>query len=413
MNLHAYFWNLSEEALAETEKILRDPAHPKFVKRMLTLLSRCDQTEDIFALLGKDQFAAAWPGIRKAWNQSAERLDFRDWWETIYEGILAEKGKPKTPQGEALNQLRLLGERIKNTRLAKGWSQKDLALRSGLKQADISLLESGKKNITLATLGRLNKVLESELLVLPPPGWPGDSLAIFLDHAERHIFHSFFHTRKDFDSLAQIDGLFWKLVMDAGAMTSNSTAGQYLRCFAISSHGAYRATCRMVLSGQVWESIMTLRGCLENALYALHIFKNPSALEVWLRRAENAESTKKCQNEFAIGKVKATLKSIDSVLHAKVGELYGELIDFSAHPNQLGIHARIIKQQDNKAVQVHYFALDSFPELHSVYRYGFTKTTEIGIMSLKILRLIFKDLFERLGLEEELQRLENGLKKTD
>ena len=48
-------------------------------------------------------------------------------------------------------------------RLARGWTQIELAERSGISQADISRIERGLSNATEATLGKLADVLDAEL----------------------------------------------------------------------------------------------------------------------------------------------------------------------------------------------------------------------------------------------------------
>jgi len=48
---------------------------------------------------------------------------------------------------------------IKEARVQKNISQKELALQTGMRQPDISMIEEGRKNITLQTLFRLCKVL--------------------------------------------------------------------------------------------------------------------------------------------------------------------------------------------------------------------------------------------------------------
>jgi transcriptional regulator with XRE-family HTH domain len=49
---------------------------------------------------------------------------------------------------------------IKESRIKKGLSQKELALRLGMKQPDVCSIEKGKKNITLETLTLLCKALD-------------------------------------------------------------------------------------------------------------------------------------------------------------------------------------------------------------------------------------------------------------
>jgi len=57
-------------------------------------------------------------------------------------------------------------------RLAKGWSQSELARRAGTKQANISKLENGLANPTVDFLRRVAQALETELTVRIGPEQP-------------------------------------------------------------------------------------------------------------------------------------------------------------------------------------------------------------------------------------------------
>lgn len=161
MKVAKYFWNLNERSLKETTSILKNHRHPKFNERMVILLSRCDRPKELFSLISKREFVEAWPGIRSYWVKIAKISDFRDWWETIYEQILEELGqKSRKPKGESARSFLKIGRLIRTVRVQKGFSQKELAVRSGMKQPDISKIEEGKKNITTATLLRLCKILD-------------------------------------------------------------------------------------------------------------------------------------------------------------------------------------------------------------------------------------------------------------
>lgn len=161
MDVSKYFWDLNEDALRETRHILKHPGHPKFVMRIVRVLSRCQNPKEIFSLIPKEEFVKAWPRIRWYWKKIARESDFRSWWETIYEGLLKEYAhKEKKPQGGAPILFLKIGRIIRETRAQKGLSQKELAVKTGIKQPDISKIEEGKKNITLATLSCLCKALE-------------------------------------------------------------------------------------------------------------------------------------------------------------------------------------------------------------------------------------------------------------
>jgi transcriptional regulator with XRE-family HTH domain len=52
-----------------------------------------------------------------------------------------------------------LGQKIRQLRKQKGWSQEEFADKCGLGRAHMSLIERGQQNLTLATLESLCKVL--------------------------------------------------------------------------------------------------------------------------------------------------------------------------------------------------------------------------------------------------------------
>ena len=54
---------------------------------------------------------------------------------------------------------RRLGERIRNYRRKKGWSQEELANVSGLHRTYVGSVERGEKNLTLSTLQTIAKTL--------------------------------------------------------------------------------------------------------------------------------------------------------------------------------------------------------------------------------------------------------------
>jgi DNA-binding Xre family transcriptional regulator len=157
-----YFWDLNEKALKETEDILRNSEHAKFQSRMIRLLSRCQSPKELFSVISKEAFIDTWPRLRRYWARIGKESDFRDWWQTIYEEILRSQGKGKKIAGEPSSLFKKVGVKIKEARIGRDMSQRDLALAVGMKQPDISKIEEGRKNITLGTLARICKYLDIE-----------------------------------------------------------------------------------------------------------------------------------------------------------------------------------------------------------------------------------------------------------
>jgi|GEM_PF-406936 len=169
MNIEKYFWDLNESALKETSGILKNPVHPRFAARMVTLLSRCDRPKELFSLISREEFVEAWPKVRAYWIKIARHSDFRDWWESIYESLIEkQRGRSRKVKGTYPIVFQSIGRIVKEMRVKKGLSQKQLAQYVGMKQPDISSIEEGKKNITLYTLFRLCKVLGIKRIELVP-----------------------------------------------------------------------------------------------------------------------------------------------------------------------------------------------------------------------------------------------------
>lgn len=166
--LAKYFWNLNEKAVREVQIIIKNPNHPKFAMRMVTLLSRCQQPKEFFSFISKDEFVKGWPKVKSYWMKVTRSSDFRDWWQTIYEQLLQKDSlKQINPKiGKTFDMSLRIGKVIQEARIKMGLNQKELALRLGMKQPDICNIEKGKKNITLETLSLLCKALGIKRLEL-------------------------------------------------------------------------------------------------------------------------------------------------------------------------------------------------------------------------------------------------------
>ena len=63
----------------------------------------------------------------------------------------------------------LVGQRVREARLALGWTQEELAERSGFSQQYVSGLERGTRNPTVVTLHELAQALKTTPVALISP----------------------------------------------------------------------------------------------------------------------------------------------------------------------------------------------------------------------------------------------------
>src|SRR6516162_6244629 len=109
------------------------------------------------------------------------------------------------------------------------------------------------------------------------------------------------------------------------------------------SHYAYKTAASMTLAGQVPESFVMMRSCLEYAGYALAIFADPGIVdtpsreELFVNRHADALSMKAQKEEFKIGKIVQTIIKFDQKLANVFQFLYQRSIDYGGHPNPNGM----------------------------------------------------------------------------
>ena len=231
----------------------------------------------------------------------------------------------------------------------------------------------------------------------PPPGWGSDPLSEFIDNALVNIFATFVHKRIEYKHILHVDSCFYK----AASNLSNPT--DFIGAFLLlRSHSAYRAACRLALSGQAAESYVVLRSCLEYAIYALHINKNPRLAAIWLQRHDDDASLRAVRNEFQHAKVIGTLQRTDPKLYEAIALLYERTIDSGAHPNERAITGSTkigdcAKSKEYLQIYLHGDGL--------ALELALKTTAQCGLGGLLVFECIYPERFALLGMTEELHRL--------
>ena len=236
-----------------------------------------------------------------------------------------------------------------------------------------------------------------------PPPWGGDPLSAFFEDAEYNDRVTALRFPAVYALLQRLHADFRRVeeaIRYVGRQELLVT--QFLM---VRTHSSFLGAIRLAMSGQLSESYVILRVAIEQAWYALHIAMDPRPPErvtVWLRRNEDEASKDKCRKEFTVARVRSTHESTDSETAKKLQNLYDLMIDFGAHPNQLGLMASLSKSETDDEVNFKVGIL--FPDDASVFS-TLRMAVEVAIGGLNVFQLILPERFKLLQLDTEIDSL--------
>jgi len=235
-----------------------------------------------------------------------------------------------------------------------------------------------------------------------PPFWADDDLSFFIQMANENTYAIFNNKKKEFEIIKNVDQLYGTII-DNLKNPKDFLASMLL----LRSHATYRGACRMSLSGQIYEAFVLLRSCIESSLYALHINKNPSAGKKWIDRHKSEESLKDARNEFKFSTVIKTLQSVDSSISQTTKLIYERTIDFGGHPNERAIASsmKVIEKEGRKEYQQLYLIGNT-----KILTYGLNSTAQVGLCALYILRHVFKERFDIIGITQKMDQYRSIVK---
>jgi hypothetical protein len=168
-----------------------------------------------------------------------------------------------------------------------------------------------------------------------PENWGKSDLTKFLGQLESQGIATFAGMPKWVEALERIDktlngnaaNLFHEI--DTARVT---TARLYMRAFA-----TFRTTCRLAMSGQLYESTVLNRSIIESAVYAWACGHSQAHCDAWKARAKGETEKKAARKAFSWSDLIKLLGTVDEKLAKEIDKLYSDSIDFGAHPNIEGI----------------------------------------------------------------------------
>lgn len=235
----------------------------------------------------------------------------------------------------------------------------------------------------------------------PPPDWGTDGLSGYLKAVAENQHATFVHMKEQYRLLDRIDASFLKI--GTNLLNPKDAMGPL---FLFRSHAAYRAACGAAMAGQVAETFVLLRSCLEYAGYGLRINHNPALGPVWLNRHESDAAIREMKKQFSYRAIRDEIQSCDGRLGQIFDDLYQRTIDFGGHPNERAMMSSMkITEGDGRTSLLQlYLHPGDMPMQHAM-----KSTAQAGATSLHLFQWAFKERFELLGIRAELEELRKVL----
>ena len=195
------------------------------------------------------------------------------------------------------------------------------------------------------------------------------------------------------------------------------TAGQHLSYLKpvlvgplfLRSQYAYKTAAGMTLAGQVAESFVMTRSCLEYAGYALAMFADPrfentpTREEVFVNRNVDEETLKAQKAEFQVGKICGMIAAFDGKLAENFKLLYDRSIDYGGHPNPYGLLTGMtMETKDEQLTSITTLALTDDP---IITMFAMKHVAQVGLTSLCTFQHMCEAKFELLGIRAEMDAL--------
>ncbi|MBW8000886.1 MAG: hypothetical protein FVQ80_02560 [Planctomycetes bacterium] len=171
------------------------------------------------------------------------------------------------------------------------------------------------------------------------------------------------------------------------------------------AYGCFFGAVRLSFSGQITETWVLLRACIENSLYAFYIAENPEYATIWTERCDSEAHKKKCREVFAIGKIWKALEAKSKSITKEARNCYEDTIDWGAHPNELTVFSNLEEKQDGSGYNMNILNPNEVLMRHSLC----AVLSTVSIV-FKIFALIYPDEFKQPNLTVKIDNLNKQAK---
>jgi len=237
--------------------------------------------------------------------------------------------------------------------------------------------------------------------LVKPKGWGDDELSRFLVYAQNNTLSTFNNFKGSYLHLNDINN-----IAHGFREALANTPKWFVAFFFLRAHASFLSGVRMAMSGQVPDTFLAARSCLEAALYGYFLDQQPEHQETWLKRHDDVEAKRKCRRTFQMKEMQDVLNENEPELGRVFTILYDDSIDMGAHPNERGIllSADFDRRGDEIDIEFEFLSTDR-TKLELAMRF----VAQAGVCSLKIFRLLYKERLDLALLTEKLNKVTVGL----
>jgi len=232
-----------------------------------------------------------------------------------------------------------------------------------------------------------------------PNYWGKDPLTDVLKNATISLYATFHNFGRLFRKYNEIYNTFEEI---SKSLKANDNNIFHIFMFQRTC-SAFIASVRLASSGQVPETHVMLRSCLEYSLYAFHMRENPDSQYVWAERHKDEKGKKKCSSEFAIRSILKVLKEEDDVVGGLATKFYENCIDYGAHPNEKGVFQTVTQNEEGFQLAV----LDTGESL--AMKLAVIQTARLALCCLYIFQYVFPEKYKELNITQKLVKLRENL----
>jgi hypothetical protein len=169
------------------------------------------------------------------------------------------------------------------------------------------------------------------------------------------------------------------------------------------SHGAYLAAFQLAVSGEFPPAYAVLRTCVEHALVAHRVYRNPELKSVWIKRDENDATGAAARKAFRYSVMKSELTANHPVIANQFSTVYDACITLGGHPNPGALLPNLRTDPSSPEgfrTSYLYVSSDELSLQHALYSVGFG-----GMTALTIFAYIYLPIFVGTEFGERLRRV--------